>query len=481
MVINHKQSFQYFSIHTVRVDASNLYRKPPMNTCTLQIHAQGQWHDVASVSLWGDAAQGWRAKTYAGYAVDWSVDQFGQRDAHALSVNYPVGLEPLECAHWPVWLMDMLPQGFGRAELLRRLGLPTTLEQAGDWPLLLAGAGNPIGHMRVKEAAQWLHAQSAQWATQPGAMVRGFAVDEVSARVEEFSEHLAQHGLFVAGSSGVQGEWPKLLLTLDDAGLLHLDHTLPDAQAARHYIVKFSRGSDAALAQILRHEPVYMELARLLGLRVHGPLRLEGGRVLFIPRFDRRVQLTAQGRRVKRLAQESIASLTGHNGFDSVPSHDAVCRALVAHCTDPQAEVLEYLRRDVANLALGNKDNHARNTAIQRDFEGHVALTPLFDFAPMYLHPDGIARRIRWEGNDNGQPDWPLVLDAVCSPDNDPQGKLNRTALAQGLAAMAAPLAQLAEQGVALGLQADVHAHLQRGLGAMAERMHALAAVQGDE
>lgn len=446
-----------------------------MNTCTLQIHAQGQWHDVASVALWGNAAQGWRAKTYTGYAVDWSVDQFGKRDAHALSVNYPVGLEPLACEHWPVWLLDMLPQGFGRTELLRRLALPPTLEQAGDWPLLLAGAGNLIGHVRVKEAAEWLQAQSNQLAQQAGAVVGGFAVDEVSARVEEFSEHLAQHGLFVAGSSGVQGEWPKLLLTLDDAGLLHLDHTLPDARAARHYIVKFSRGSDAALAQILRHELVYMDLAKLLGLRVHGPLRLEGGRVLFIPRFDRRVQLTAQGRRVKRLAQESIASLTQINGLDSVPSHDAVCRALVAHCTDPQAEVLEYLRRDVANLALGNKDNHARNTAIQRDFEGHVALTPLFDFAPMYLHPDGIARRIRWEGNDHGQPDWHRVLDAVCSPAIDPKAVLNRTALAQGLAAMAPALQQMAEQGTELGLEPDVHAHLQPGLRAMAQRMQALA------
>ena len=446
-----------------------------MNTCTLQIHAQGQWHDVASVALWGNAAQGWRAKTYTGYAVDWSVDQFGKRDAHALSVNYPVGLEPLACEHWPVWLLDMLPQGFGRAELLRRLALPPTLEQAGDWPLLLAGAGNPIGHVRVKEAAEWLQAQSNQLAQQAGAVVGGFAVDEVSARVEEFSEHLAQHGLFVAGSSGVQGEWPKLLLTLDDAGLLHLDHTLPDARAARHYIVKFSRGSDAALAQILRHEPVYMDLAKRLGLRVHGPLRLEGGRVLFIPRFDRRVQLTAQGRRVKRLAQESIASLTQINGLDSVPSHDAVCRALVAHCTDPQAEVLEYLRRDVTNLALGNKDNHARNTAIQRDFEGHVALTPLFDFAPMYLHPDGIARRIRWEGNDHGQPDWHRVLDAVCSPAIDPKAVLNRAALAQGLAAMAPALQQIAEKGMELGMEPDVHAHLQPGLRAMAQRMQALA------
>ena len=180
-------------------------------------------------------------------------------------------------------------------------------------------------------------------------------------------------------------------------------------------------------------------------------------------------------RSVVRLAQESIASFTGHNGFDSVPSHDAVCQALVAHCSDPQAEVLEYLRRDVANLALGNKDNHARNTAIQRNFEGGVALTPLFDFAPMYLHPDGIARRIRWEGNDHGQPDWQRVLDAVCSSDVDPQGHLQREALAQGLAAMAPKLAHIAQQGTALGLEAEVHLHLQRGLNDMAERLQALA------
>jgi serine/threonine-protein kinase HipA len=445
-----------------------------MTACTLQLHAQGQWHDVATVALWGEEAEGWRARTFAGYAVDWSVDQFGKRDAHAVSVNWPVGLEPLESPHWPVWLMDMLPQGFGRSELLRRLGLPASMEQAADWRLLMAGAGNPIGHLRVKEAAEWLQGQGAALSVQVGAAVRGFGIHEVSARVEEFSEHLAQHGLFVAGSSGVQGEWPKLLLTQDHQGLLHLDHALADEHAARHFIVKFSRGNDAALAQILRHEPVYMDLAQRLGLRVHAPLQLEAGRVLFIPRFDRHVVAAGTGQTVERLAQESVASLTGHSGFDGVPSHEEVCRALVARCSDPQAEVLEYLRRDVANLALGNKDNHARNTAIQRDFASHVRLTPLFDFAPMYLHPDGIARRIRWQGNDNGQPDWARVLDAVCSVETDPQQRLERAQLAKGLAAMAGPLAQIASDGVALGLEAEVHAHLQRGLQAMADRMAAL-------
>ena len=62
------------------------------------------------------------------------------------------------------------------------------------------------------------------------------------------------------------------LLALGFWALLTLDHSLPDERAREHFIVKFGRGRDERLAQILRHEAVYMDLARLLGLRVHAPL-----------------------------------------------------------------------------------------------------------------------------------------------------------------------------------------------------------------
>ena len=177
-----------------------------------------------------------------------------------------------------------------------------------------------------------------------------------------------------------------------------------------------------------------------------------------------------------RLAQESIASLTGKVGFESVPSHDEVCRQLLRRCSDPQSEVLEYLRRDVANLALGNKDNHARNTALQRDFQGRIALTPLYDFAPMYLHPDGIARRIRWERNDGAQIDWCRVLDGVCRPipGAGMTRHLERGALAEGLRAMAPALADIARDGVAMGMEADVHQHLKPVMERLAREMEAL-------
>ncbi|WP_321797833.1 type II toxin-antitoxin system HipA family toxin [Burkholderia sp. BCC1988] len=434
-------------------------------SCTIQLHADGIWHDVGVVTLFGEPDEGWRSRAYTGYDVEWIVRHQFARDAHAMACGFPVDLEPLVTPHWPIFLIDLLPQGFGRQELLRRLDLPETAEERADWPLLLAGAGNSIGNLRIKEAAQWL-------AERQGPR-QGFTDDDVAARGDAFSEYLAEHGFFVAGSSGVQGEWPKLLLTRADDGLLYLDHTLPDARAVAHYIVKFGRGTNERLAQILRHEAPYMALAQRLGLRVHAPLTLRD-RSLFIPRFDR----ARVGGSVVRFAQESIASLTGKTGFGVVPSHDEVCGHLVRRCTDPQAEVAEYLCRDVANLALGNKDNHARNTALQRDFDGRVALTPLYDFAPMYLHPDGIARRIRWEGNDGGQPDWARVLDAVVRSSEPQAGEahaaLDRDALRARLHAMAPRLQEIADRGVDLGLEHDVHAFLKPGIERLARELDAL-------
>lgn len=440
--------------------------------CTIQLFSGGAWDDVATVTLFGQEREGWRARTYSGYSVEWAVAHAGARDAHALSCQLPVGLEAFEAPTWPVFLIDMLPQGFGREELLRRIKLPPTAAEGADWRLLMAGAGNTIGNLRVKEAAEWLEQNSGP--------ARGFTDDEVAARSEDFAEYLASHGLFVAGSSGVQGEWPKVLLTRAEDGLLYLDHTLPDQRAREHYIVKFGRGTNVDLARILRHEAPYMRLAEFVGLRVHAPLELKE-RALFIRRFDRVLVNQA----VVRLAQESIATLTGMPGFGAVPSHEQVCREIIRRCTDPQRELLEYIKRDVANIALRNTDNHARNTAVQRDFQGGVRLTPLYDFAPMYMHPDGIARRIRWELGDGGNPDWRQVVDRVCELAAElqpparrgrrrPAPPVRRDLLVQGLREMAPALRDVAQHGTDFGLETAVLEHLRIGILAQAERLEQL-------
>lgn len=426
------------------------------NECNIQLYAAGRWHDVANTALLGPAELGWRTPTYTGYATEWVLNHADARDAWALGSQFPVSLAPRKFDHWPVFLIDMLPQGYGRGELLRQLKLSETLEATGDWPLLLAGAGNPIGHLRVKEAAQWLQERSGP--------ARGFTDADVAERSENFMHYLSLHGFFVAGSSGVQGEWPKILMTRAKDGLLYLDHTLPDEEGLEPFIVKFGRGANEQLAAILRHEAPYMAIAAHLGLRVHAPLTLRD-RALFIPRFDRR---RVDGRLV-RLGQESLAALTGRAGFGVVPSHEEACLKLAEVCGHPEEEILEYLRRDIANIAFGNKDNHARNTALQRDFEGGIRLTPVFDFAPMYLHPDGLARRMRWERKEQVTQDWNAILDWVSETCDLARGKL-----VAGLQAMVAPLLEVAKEGKDFGLEQAVHQYLKPGILAQARALEAL-------
>jgi len=401
----------------------------------LDLYLDGTWRAVASVRLLGATEGGWEVGTDVGYSSGYALDNEGRTDAAALSVNLPVSLESTRGETWPPFLTDLLPQGFGRQELLRQLGMPETAAASADWRLLLAGAGNPIGNIRVREAADRLkeHALSDR---------RGFTEGEVVERGDAFTEHLVRHGLFVAGSSGVQGEWPKILLAEGRDGLYYLDHALPDEECVAHWLVKFSRGPSAALATILRLEAPYMELARHLGLDVHGRMR-GGPRTLFIPRFDREV--TTHG--VVRYAQESVASLCSLAGFGLAPSHNVALRRLAAVCTHRERDVIEYVRRDVANIALGNKDNHARNTAIQRRADGYVGLTPLFDFVPMMLHPDGIARRMRWEADDGGSPRWASVVRQTA----DATG-VEEAALARALTRMVEPLRSLRQRALEVGV-----------------------------
>ncbi|MBU0542330.1 MAG: HipA domain-containing protein [Gammaproteobacteria bacterium] len=425
---------------------------------TLQLCIHGQWVDAAQIALLQSEGQGVLAPVYIAYSTNWAVEHAGSAGIPALATQYPVSLQHMQRQHWPAFLVDLLPQGYGRAELLRQLDRKPTSGPESDWLLLQHGAGNPIGHMRVKQAAEWLEQQTTP--------LQGFHDQEIVDRAESFVEHLAQFGLFVAGSSGVQGEWPKLLLTRGKDTKLYLDHSLPDEQAATHYIVKFSRGPNPRLASILRHEAAYMQIAKLAGLRVSALPTYNNG-VLFIPRFDR----TVQAGEVNRHAQESLASLLDIAGFDSNPNHNEACLAISKHCANPLPELAEYICRDVLNLALGNKDNHARNTAFTRNMQGNLQLTPLFDFAPMVLHPDGIARRMRWQDENASAPRWADVISFV--EQLQPGATLY---LVERLRSLIKPLATIDKQPSKYGIEPALFQLIGQHLKAQIKALQALEA-----
>ncbi|MEA3544298.1 MAG: HipA domain-containing protein, partial [Thermodesulfobacteriota bacterium] len=169
------------------------------------------------------------------------------------------------------------------------------------------------------------------------------------------------------------------------------------------------RGRKVADRTVLKNEAPYYEVARVFGIRTGAALDYQDD-ALFIRRFDRRVMKGS----VDRHGMESIASLCGINTFGTRMNNDDICRVICRHVSDPQTELLEYIRRDILNLALGNTDNHGRNTAILKRLDGSVELSPLFDFAPMFLDPEGIPRMARWGNETPGVvPDFGRIVESV--------------------------------------------------------------------
>ncbi len=73
------------------------------------------------------------------------------------------------------------------------------------------------------------------------------------------------------------------------------------------------------------------------------------------------------------------------------------------------------MRRDLLNIALGNRDNHGRNTAVLKETDGTIFLAPLYDFGPAFLDARNIVRVMRWDGERPDGIDWNLVLENLAT------------------------------------------------------------------
>lgn len=349
--------------------------------CNIEIFHHGQWREAAQASFSDVVRNGFRPNECVfEYDLHYA---FGEEPA-PVSLTIPVDADRHVRKVWPTFLYDLVPQGNGRKFLLDYLTLPDA--QSSDLPLLCAGAFNPIGRLRIREAVQFYEQHSERHDRE----VQGFTFEQLLPRSPDFHEMMMVHGMLAAGGTGVQGVAPKYLLTQGHDDKWYPDAALPDAQAQRHYIVKRPRGPTEADQKVLRNEARYMAVAKRFGIRSFDLPALHGD-MLFIPRFDR----LAQEGRVLRYHQESAAAITGLAGFGTQANQFDLLKAIRNVVDDPVEETIEFIRRDVLNLAMRNTDNHARNTAVQT-VDGVTRLTPLFDFAPMYLDPEGITRSARW-------------------------------------------------------------------------------------
>lgn len=397
-------------------------------TTIIEIHRDGAWHPAATLQELG--SDRCRFDYLPAYA-------FGA-DPIPLAHHLPLYIEPDRLVEGPTGaypdrrapalLYDMTPQGPGRRYLQRHLALAD--HDDSILPLVMAGACNPIGCLRLSSAVHFASAFNGR--RRDSVSERGFGLNHIVAHPAMFIGHLRRYAMLAAGTTGVQGEAPKFLLSTDAQGQWFPDMALPDEFTAEHWLVKLPRGSSAADRAVLRNEAGYLRLAERCGVRVTSePEVFED--MLFVRRFDREVVNGV----VHRLPQESLASVCDLRGFGRRPSQHILLAGLRSVVTDPLGETIEFLKRDVLNLAMGNVDNHPRNSAVQRLRTGVVQLTPLYDFAPMFLDPDGLVRACQWNVGGSSQRNWTEVIDSLEVDDDE------RKIIAQEMTAFAETVARI--------------------------------------
>lgn len=374
--------------------------------CDIEIFVDGRWQLLAHFKPFtqGQVERlGYRCPGTFDYDVEYAAEHVDSKDLHAASCQYPVDFTIHNLTTWPAFLLDILPSGAGRRAILNLLQLPDRGPRS-DWELLMKGASNPPGNLRIRQAVE------PQTQSHPG-----FTQADIVSRHEAFLEYALQRGAPVAGSSGAQGDAPKFLLTQDHEQKWHADGTLPDEKALKHWLVKMPRGHLNSDYTILKNEAAYYAIAQALSLRVHAlPTLIE--HTLFIERFDRKVH----NKKVTRIGLESLCSLAGISDFGVHLPQLQLCHAFMPHVSEPKTELIEFIKRDILNVALGNTDNHPRNTTVCKYPNGKIALSPIYDFAPMILDEQGIVRCCRWGELDNsGNPAWRDILKLLADEFSD--------------------------------------------------------------
>ena len=406
----------------------------------LEIWHSGKWHDAGVLTL-GSAGDGYLGRSSfdydLGYVISYEPGD-GSRSYHQeMSVCLPINLNAYSKSTWPSFLLDLLPQGHARRRLVGAMRLNEDARST-DLPLLMRAASNPVGNIRIREAVEQEEVRIRDL------FVPGISEEEILEKGERFTEVIENFGILASGSSGLQGEWPKMALTQKADGLFYPDSTVSDDEALRHVIVKILKSNKESDAMTLEAEAGYSQIAKDLGLNVFDVSSYRNG-VLMIPRFDREVTNGA----VIRHGQESMVSALGISEFAHRAKHEDYIGVLKQHSSNPFEDIVEYIKRDIANLALGNPDNHGRNTALRKKQDGRVELAPLFDFAPMKLSEEAIGRSTRWEamnGKLEVRPDWNRIACNIFDDDDD------ATRLLEEIASFAQKLSEAPKLARKMGL-----------------------------
>jgi serine/threonine-protein kinase HipA len=180
--------------------------------------------------------------------------------------------------------------------------------------------------------------------------------------------------------------------------------TVPGAAETGRCIIKVPNERFRDLPQA---EYGAMELARMIGVdtapcrlvsrdAIHGvpeQLLAHGEQVLVVDRFDR----TADGHRIHMEDAAQIVGATGDRKYTMATS-ETVVNMIRRFSTDKRADILEAVRRLVADVLVGNGDNHLKNWSFLFPAPGQIRLSPAYDIVPTILFIPGAGLALRFVG-----------------------------------------------------------------------------------
>ena len=350
-----------------------------MDQLIIEINLLGRWQTAGRVTLLEPRSHGLKARTKFAYDIEFAVERLESWGQDAVSLRTPVVITDEYFPGWPPFLLDLFPEGAALKYIERLYNL--SIHEGTYWDVLEKAVISPPGNLRIRPP-------EVEWERIKDYQHKGFPRNDILDRRKDFLEHMIHHGAAVGGATAAQGGAPKFLLREDKKGRFHADLALSDKETSNCWLVKFPRGTHSDDFKILEHEPKYHRIAREMGLKVAGEPVWQND-CLFVPRFDRDLpKKTYYG-------LESLTSASGIADFGVPTYHEDFLKTILQFSSQPNEDLLEYLRREAINTCLGNTDNHGRNTALIKEGD-QVTLAPLYDLAPMQFDPSLIMPSTRW-------------------------------------------------------------------------------------
>ncbi|HEX6808013.1 MAG TPA: type II toxin-antitoxin system HipA family toxin [Gemmatimonadaceae bacterium] len=321
-------------------------------------------------------------------------DDAWRQDVHAYPLSLSLPLTAAQHGHDPTnaFLWGLLPDNTRTLDHYGRLfgvssGNPVALlsRMGGD----CAGAVQFATPDDVERLTAARSAERVQW----------LGEDEVAAELRSVRQTgIPGTSAHASGQFSLAGAQPKIAL-LEEGGRWGR----PSGRTPSNYILKPPTGQFHGFVE---NEHFCLEVAKFLSLgAVSSRVRQFGEETaIVVQRFDR----ARHGRLYTRIHQEDVCQALGvmptrKYENDGGPSIARVIGLLRDASSNPQDDILRFLRVTALNWVIAATDAHAKNYALLHASGGAVRLAPFYDILSYLPYADDALHRVKLAMNIGGE------------------------------------------------------------------------------